>query len=282
MSAAPAPLVHAPGPGGPWHSVRDSLRHHGLAVAYGWAAAWVPPGTAQRERELPDGGPDGARRPPPPRVRERRSAARFFFRHTVARALGTSPAYVDLAYMPHGRPYVRGCDGLEVSLSHSGPLLAVALSTRGRVGVDVEAADRPLGGAGWERRVCTPRERAVLAAVPGERRTAELVRMWTLKEAYSKALGQGMRYAFDRLGFPSDGPPERSLGPEGHWQPVTGWHCATALPESAPAYRVSWVYQRRPDAAASASGWADADVAAFLAGPGQNDGAVEGALRSPR
>lgn len=86
---------------------------------------------------------------------------------------------------PHGKPRVRDSP-LHVSVSHSGDLVAVALTTAAAVGVDVEqigARDtRLLAGA-------------VLA--PGERYDGhhEFFRSWCRKEAVMKATGDGLRVA---------------------------------------------------------------------------------------
>ncbi|MFJ7233986.1 4'-phosphopantetheinyl transferase family protein [Streptomyces tendae] len=240
-SDRPVRPVHVPGPDGPWAPLRESLRRHSLAVVYGWAPRWSPP-----------------------REQERRPASRTFFRRVVAEALGVPPRSVDIAYMPHGRPFVRGCADLEVGLSHSGPLLVAAVSRCGRVGVDAEAADRTPDD-GWEEMVCTPQERGRLTGLAPGTRAAELIRMWTLKEAYSKAMGQGMRYPFDRIGFALPGPPQRSLGPDGDWHPVTGWHCATRTVRGGDRpYLVSWVHRcpDRPDT--PSAGWPAEEVLPVL------------------
>ncbi|WP_170843101.1 4'-phosphopantetheinyl transferase family protein [Streptomyces oceani] len=225
-------------------------------MAYGWELEWLPPCPDETElRGLLGGQLPRYLELTHHRARERYLASRVFFRHIVAVALSAPPESVDIGYMPHGRPYVRGCGELEVSLSHSGPLQVAAVSRVGRIGVDAEAADRPLDGSGWDQSVCTPQERVLLASLPPEHRSAELVRMWTLKEAYSKAMGQGMRYPFERLGFSRSGVPERSLGEDGDWHPLEGWNCATTLLEGARPYRVSWVHQRREAAGTASAGW---------------------------
>ncbi|MGW6056110.1 4'-phosphopantetheinyl transferase family protein [Streptomyces sp. NPDC055189] len=267
MLTTSASLLPAPGPAGPWLPLRESLRRHGFAVAYGWVPAWLPAGPSGPDeaelRRLLGGRLTHYLKLTHPRARRDYLASRVFFRHIVGAALDAPAQSVDIAYMPHGRPYVRGCGELEVGLSHSGPLLVAAVSRNGRIGVDAEAADRPLDDSGWARDVCTPQERVLLAALPPERRSGELVRMWTLKEAYSKAMGQGMRYPFDRFGFTGAGAPERSLGPADQWHAVAGWHCATTvLPEGERPYRVSWVYQRRDGAGTASSGWLDEAVPA--------------------
>ncbi|MGZ3737396.1 MAG: 4'-phosphopantetheinyl transferase family protein, partial [Bdellovibrionota bacterium] len=88
-----------------------------------------------------------------------------------------------------GRPMLADSQvDLKFSLSHSGDLVAVALSSE-LVGIDVEKA-----GTDPESVACclSPEERARLRALPAQRRQSEFLGLWTTKEAYSKVLGQGM------------------------------------------------------------------------------------------
>ncbi|WP_050670041.1 4'-phosphopantetheinyl transferase family protein [Luteipulveratus halotolerans] len=66
---------------------------------------------------------------------------------------------------PHGRPWVAG-SGVEVSVSHSGVLVAVAVSSHARVGVDVQRAADLDAGQDVESWV---RDEAVLKACWGLR-----------------------------------------------------------------------------------------------------------------
>jgi 4'-phosphopantetheinyl transferase len=153
-----------------------------------------------------------------PRTKERFAASRLLLRHVVAAVIDTAADQVDLAYQPGGRPYVRGCDQIDVSLSHTEEMLVVGVTRRGRIGVDVELADRRMAGTGSETQGCTPYERARLDEVEGRDTTARndtLVRLWTLKEAYSKALGQGLRFRFTEFGFALDAHGIRLVRPDG-------------------------------------------------------------------
>lgn len=124
----------------------------------------------------------------------------------VAACTGQRPAEVSFdrtcpqCGKPHGKPAVRH-GGPEISVAHSGDLVAVAVAAA-PVGVDVEQLDgRPheLGGgdpAALARMVLAEPERAVLAAVhPAGRARAFLV-AWTRKEAVTKAKGDGLRVPF--------------------------------------------------------------------------------------
>ncbi|MDX3229749.1 4'-phosphopantetheinyl transferase family protein [Streptomyces sp. ME19-01-6] len=140
---------------------------------------------------------------PRPAARGRFMASRLLLKHLVAAVSDTTPEAVCLAYEPGGRPYARrvGADRVEVGLSHTGELLVAGVSRRGRIGVDVEAAGRPMPYADVGRRLCAPAERAALAGLVEPERERALLRLWTLKEAYTKALGRGMRLAFDEFEF---------------------------------------------------------------------------------
>jgi 4'-phosphopantetheinyl transferase len=95
---------------------------------------------------------------------------------------------------------------VEISLSHTRDVLLVGISSVGLIGVDTEPADRKLYGRDVERLMCTPHERAELDALELTDRNDRLLRLWTLKEAYSKALGQGLLFPFTEFGFvPSGG-----------------------------------------------------------------------------
>jgi 4'-phosphopantetheinyl transferase len=101
---------------------------------------------------------------------------------------------------PHGRPAIKG-GRLELSIAHSGDLVAVAVATA-PVGVDVEQLEgraRPPGGGDPDalaRLVLADDERAALAAVPSPGRARAFLVAWTRKEAVTKATGDGLRAAF--------------------------------------------------------------------------------------
>jgi 4'-phosphopantetheinyl transferase len=115
----------------------------------------------------------------------------------------------------HGKPVADG--GLEHSVTHSGDLVAVAVS-RSPVGVDVEQADgrsRPLGGDGDPERlgrlVLADGERAALAAADPAARAHAFLVAWTRKEAVTKAAGEGLSMPFKDVVVSPAGQPPRLL-----------------------------------------------------------------------
>ena len=108
-----------------------------------------------------------------------------------ATTLGLAPARLALAHDGLGAPLLL-LDGAASSWrisSSSRENIALFGLAGDRIGVDVEilTEDEPA----WN--VVHAREEAVLRALPEERRPEEFLRLWTVKEAYLKALGLGLR-----------------------------------------------------------------------------------------
>lgn len=218
------------GPEGPWDGMLADLAEYGAVVTYGLLGDWEP-------RDLPEEGLQaligreweryrGFRHAG---ARSRFVASRLLLKHVAAAVIESDPRLIALAYRPGGRPYLRGCDQIDISLSHTEDMLVVGVARTGRIGVDVEPAERPMLGLGIEEQICTPYELTMLRSIAEARRNSALVRMWTLKEAYSKAIGQGLRFRFTEFGFRLGDPRARVLRPDG--SPGTGdeWRFGTWL-----------------------------------------------------
>ncbi|MET7406943.1 4'-phosphopantetheinyl transferase family protein [Streptomyces sp. NB004] len=206
--------VHVVGPDGPWHRVREGMRSRGNAVVFTTWGQWL--GTAVTDpglRPLLGGDWQRYRRTEDPLIRFRFLTSRLVTKYTAAAALDARATDLNLAYKIGGRPYLRGLDQVDISLTHTDDLIAVAVSRTGRIGVDAEPAGRAMSFDLLHSHVCSPAERAELELLPAGRRSAALLRLWTLKEAYTKAIGQGLRLGFTEFGFGADG--EGLLAPDG-------------------------------------------------------------------
>ncbi|MDH2388059.1 4'-phosphopantetheinyl transferase superfamily protein [Streptomyces sp. HNM0663] len=198
----PHPAAHSSGTDGSdhgWRYVRGRVLRDGHAVCHGlltdWAAA---PGTPARELS----GADWARyrSAREPAVRGRLFGSRLLARHAVAAAADADPSLVELVRGAGGRPAVCAPAGFDVGISHTGDLLVVGVARGRRIGVDAEHRDRPLSMPPLPEKFCHPEELARLARLPAAERNRALVHRWTLKEAYAKALGVGLR--LDLSGVP--------------------------------------------------------------------------------
>lgn len=94
-----------------------------------------------------------------------------------------------------GKPILRGVTDLRgcplyVNLSHSGELAAAVLADF-EVGIDIQEQQMPPEGVA--RRFFTQQEQAWIQAAEDGEKADRFFRVWTLKEAYIKTTGLGMR-----------------------------------------------------------------------------------------
>jgi 4'-phosphopantetheinyl transferase len=155
---------------------------------------------------------------------EREIAGRFLFErdrrqylvaHTlVRRALaleaGIGEAELIIWRSSRGRPFLQPPDGglprggteLDFNLSHASGYNLLGVVRRHRIGVDVERLDRDAHALDTIVATFTPEEQQWVAGAPqGRPRDRRVLRLWTLKEAYSKARGLGLGLPFDEFSF---------------------------------------------------------------------------------
>ena len=145
---------------------------------------------------------------------ERERAARFHFaadrdrfvashaalRGILAPYLGAEPSSLVFGEGAQGKPLLDAPAhgrSLRFSLSHSGDLALVAVSLGREVGVDVEHVRPRADLADFVARYFSPREREVQARIPSDDRLRAFYEVWTLKEAYLKACGDGLLRELD-------------------------------------------------------------------------------------
>lgn len=132
-------------------------------------------------------------------ARRRFTAATALLKVAVAGWAGCDPFEVKLrrecpdCRRLHGRPEVVGGTP-NVSLSHSGDRVAVALCAHGPVGVDVEQVNPDVDVDSMLGFVLGDAERQAFGEVHGEQaRVQAFFRCWTRKESVLKATGDGLR-----------------------------------------------------------------------------------------
>jgi len=136
-----------------------------------------------------------------PADRERYLAARVLLRHALSKAVGGSVAPADWKYRegPFGKPMMAaGLPPLEFNVSHSGCCVAVGVSMKAPIGIDLECID-PEQRSRVIYDVLTEFERDRIQKLPADQQWAKFIRIWTVKEACSKALGLGLSLDFERM-----------------------------------------------------------------------------------
>lgn len=119
-------------------------------------------------------------------------AAQAGLRRVLARYLNRGPAAIVFGYGAHGKPFVPDAPELGFNLTHSGDLALVAVTAGAHVGVDLEQVDRERPFLRLAARSFDAAESTWLQARPPQRTARDFYRIWTLKEAYLKALGTGL------------------------------------------------------------------------------------------
>ena len=136
------------------------------------------------------------------RERRRFIVARARLRELLAERLDVSPESIEFAYGAEGKPALAerfARSGWRFNLSHCGELAVYAFSRAGEVGIDVEEVHAVAEADSIAERFFAPGERSAFRSLkPGER-NAGFLQLWTRKEAFVKALGDGLAVPLERL-----------------------------------------------------------------------------------
>ncbi|MFE7853225.1 4'-phosphopantetheinyl transferase family protein [Streptomyces sp. NPDC057403] len=144
--------------------------------------------------------------------RDRRQylVAHALVRRALALEAGLAEAELVIFRSSRGRPFLQPPDGglprggpeLDFNLSHASGYNLLGVMRGQRIGVDVERLGRDAQALDTIVDTFAPQERAWVArAAPGHSRDRRVLRLWTLKEAYSKARGLGLGLPFDEFAF---------------------------------------------------------------------------------
>jgi phosphopantetheinyl transferase len=115
-------------------------------------------------------------------------------RYAISELMGIPLNEVSIRRKEAGVPYLDVAPGISLSISRTAGASGIAIDTLGRpVGVDIERI-MPLDYGPMLGMICTQAEQAQLRQViRGEFALLHFLRLWTLKEAALKALGQGLQ-----------------------------------------------------------------------------------------
>ena len=123
-------------------------------------------------------------------------AARGILRQLLASYLHRPPADLQFVYHSRGKPFLApSAQGtpLEFNVAHSHGLALLAFSLDSPLGVDVEFVRSDFASEEIAERYFAPQEVAELHSLPPAQRPEGFFCGWTRKEAYVKALGDGLQ-----------------------------------------------------------------------------------------
>ena len=153
-------------------------------------------------------------------------ASRILLRSMLALFTGEPPGAFAIEATETGRPEIThppSAVGLRFSITHTRGMVACLLSGRPEVGVDAEFHDPGTDLLGIATRFFARREAEFLEGLSGVDRQRAFFDLWTLKEAYVKATGEGLgipldQFSFDLRSFPLEITTGSGEGTEeNHW-----------------------------------------------------------------
>jgi len=132
-------------------------------------------------------------------------AAHALVRISLSRYAALPPEAWRFEAAEFGRPEIIGQEGvplgLRYNLSHTHGLTAVLINLRLDAGVDVEGMDRVRDPLHLAESVFSPLEQDALRQQSEAEKRRRFFRYWTLKEAYIKARGMGLRLPLKDFSF---------------------------------------------------------------------------------
>jgi 4'-phosphopantetheinyl transferase len=129
-------------------------------------------------------------------LRDRFVVAHAALREILSLYIGTPAQALPLTRTASGKPVVAGAP-LAFSLAHSQDLALCAVTALGRIGVDVEAVRHVPDADDLVCRYFSPDEARRYLALPETARPRAFLTLWTLKEAFVKATGEGLSRPLD-------------------------------------------------------------------------------------
>jgi 4'-phosphopantetheinyl transferase len=135
------------------------------------------------------------------RDRDRFIIARGTLRAILGRYLGIEPDALRFSYSDHGKPSLvdEHRANLRFNVSHSHKLALFAFAVTRELGVDLEWIRADVADEQIAERFFSAEEVGVLRMLPKEIQSEAFFNCWTRKEAYIKAIGEGLSMPLSRF-----------------------------------------------------------------------------------
>ena len=132
------------------------------------------------------------------RDKNRFTIARGTLRKILSRYLNIEPKKLQFYYSDRGKPYLINTSIL-FNLSHSQDLALYAITQVNLIGIDLEYI-RPMNDAeSLAKRFFSPQEYNLISQLPPQKQQERFFKLWTCKEAYLKATGDGLAGGLEKV-----------------------------------------------------------------------------------
>ncbi|NES76659.1 MULTISPECIES: 4'-phosphopantetheinyl transferase superfamily protein [Okeania] len=158
--------------------------------------------------------------------------ARGTLRKILSCYLNIEPKKLQFTYSERGKPYLPDTSIL-FNLSHSQDLALYAITTVNLIGIDLEYI-RPMNDAeALAKRFFTSQEYNLISQLPPQQQQEIFFKIWTCKEAYLKATGDGLAGGLEKVEVclkPEQ--PIQFISINGDFQEASRWYLHQFIPES--------------------------------------------------
>lgn len=170
-------------------------------------------------------------------ARARFVAGRGILRAILSRYIGISPEQIRFGYGFYGKPFLAlpqpdEAQSFNFNLSHSSDLALIAVARSRKVGVDVERLQPELAYERLARRFFTHSEQHSIFAKPPGLQLYAFYQIWTLKEAFLKAKGDGLSQSLEKFGVDLRSRQDVNSVGQTHTQFMEGWSLLPLSPGS--------------------------------------------------
>ncbi|MFL6236638.1 MAG: 4'-phosphopantetheinyl transferase family protein [Thermoanaerobaculia bacterium] len=134
------------------------------------------------------------------------------------------PEEIRFRYGPRGKPFLESPSDLQFNLSNSDEMALVGFVRGPEIGVDIEYLKPMPDCEQISERFFSESERRVLRGIPGRAKELAFFNCWTRKEAYLKAVGEGLAAPLDSFDVTlAPGDPPRMLTLQGDPERAARW-----------------------------------------------------------
>jgi 4'-phosphopantetheinyl transferase len=128
--------------------------------------------------------------------------SRGILRLLLSKYLGIAPEKLVLKQGEYGKPYVQPDTeqlSLEFNISHSKDLVLLAFTLRNQIGIDIEYIQKDFSYEEIAPHFFSKQENITLSVLPKEQQREAFFTCWTRKEAFIKAIGEGLSFPLDKF-----------------------------------------------------------------------------------
>ena len=169
--------------------------------------------------------------------RERYIKTRGFLRVMLGKYLNKEPKELDFTYNKYGKPSLPETreNRIEFNLSHSSNVIIYAFTKTRKLGIDVERIRPVKRVKKIVERFFSEKEKQFYNSCNSKERESTFFKLWTYKEAYTKAKGLGLSLPLNQFDVPIS---ETNKNIKDPYSKIWSWHEINLDPDYAAALAV--------------------------------------------